>query len=222
MLPGIARVFQGNRFVASTHLPLTPAGGKLIVPFGTDDSVTVTAEPDKVIGDSKGFLINERTTSKQRHAMSVTNNKRVAVEVRVEDVVPDSSHEDVKARSRDMRGALALWRARARARASARTREGAASSTPSARADARRRAARPRRSQWWNTHQKRAPAARWRSNTNPRRRMPRGGSCYRRAPSSSSRCYTRSPGRRANRSLASEDGSKRAERARCNDRQNGH
>lgn len=54
--------------------------------------------------------------------MSVTNNKRVAVEVRVEDVVPDSSHEDVKARSRDMRGALALWRARARAHARAHAR----------------------------------------------------------------------------------------------------
>jgi len=48
------------------------------------------------VTENKGVLWDKQTASRHRHAFSVANNGQADIKIAVEDVIPDSSHEEIK------------------------------------------------------------------------------------------------------------------------------
>ena len=96
LLPGVARCHVGGRYVASTAMELISPGQDFTLPFGADEHVVIKADPDKHVTENKGVLWDKQTASRHRHAFSVANNGQADIKIAVEDVIPDSSHEEIK------------------------------------------------------------------------------------------------------------------------------
>lgn len=95
-LPGQASLYLDGVFVGRAAMPLTRPDEPVTLPFGADDRVSVTYEPQEQKRSTDFGLRSGRTTSEAREALIVVRNLHVGpFEITVLDQAPVSTDENL-------------------------------------------------------------------------------------------------------------------------------
>lgn len=90
-----ATVFFDGSFISITSLPMINPGEPFTNSLGIDPSVKLVSSPLKMCAASGKFLSSTKSTSYE-YNYTITNNKKVAIRILVEDSLPLSAQEDIK------------------------------------------------------------------------------------------------------------------------------
>jgi len=93
LLPGTVKIFSGNTFVGSSDMKLVASGEKFMLPFGSDDQITVKRVELKQHKEAGLFGKNRMG---YRYKVEVQNFRKEAQTVSIKDQLPLAGDNEIK------------------------------------------------------------------------------------------------------------------------------
>jgi uncharacterized protein (TIGR02231 family) len=93
-LAGSASLFANDEYIGSTHMAYVPRDGEFELMLGVEERITIARELVKRDVDKK--LLRDQRVSRFGYAIEVENLLAKAVQLEVQDHVPNSRHEQIK------------------------------------------------------------------------------------------------------------------------------
>jgi uncharacterized protein (TIGR02231 family) len=102
MLAGETQIYFGNTFVGKGFIDPTQMGDTLLISLGRDNGINIKRETVKDFCKTTAFGGNQKTS--KAYEVTIQNNKKVPVEILIEDQVPISQNGDLEVELADISG----------------------------------------------------------------------------------------------------------------------